>query len=161
MLEILEGDLRPNEARYVILAARFNELVVESLVAGAIDCLRRHGIDDEQISVVRCPGAYEMPVVARRLIDSGRFDAMIAVGCVIRGGTPHFDHVSAGAMNGLSALSTEHGFPIGMGVLTTDSLEQAFERAGSKAGNKGHEAAIAVLEVVNLLADIDSDEASE
>ena len=157
MLEIIEGDLRANNGRYVILAARFNELVVESLVRGAIDCLQRHGIDDDQITVVRCPGAYEMPVVARHLIDSGRFDAMVAVGAVIRGGTPHFDHVSAGAMNGLSSISAEEGFPIGMGILTTDSLEQAFERSGSKAGNKGAEAAMAVLEVVNLLDEIGGD----
>lgn len=150
-LRVLEGDLIARDLRFAILAARFNERVVEGLVRGAVDALRRHGAGDKQIEIVRVPGAYDMPVAARRLAQSRRYDAIVAVGAVIRGATAHFDYVAGECSSGLARVAQETGVPVGFGVLTTDTAEQAMDRAGGKAGNKGADAALAAIELANLL----------
>ena len=154
-IKVTQGDLVVRDARIVIVAARFNEFVVESLVKGALDCLRRHGAADADIDIVRVPGAYEMPLVVDRIAGSRRADGIVALGAVIRGGTLHFDYVAGECVRGLSAASQKHGVPVGFGVLTVDTIEQAIERAGTKAGNKGEEAALAVIEMINLLRRLD------
>ena len=154
-IRTLEGDLVARDMRIAIVAARFNEFVVESLIKGAVDCLRRHGASDSDLELVRVPGSYEMPLAVSRVAASRRFDGIIALGAVIRGGTPHFDYVAGECVRGLSAASKEHGVPVGFGVLTVDTIEQAIERAGTKAGNKGEEAALAVVEMVSLLRQLD------
>lgn len=154
-IKVTEGTLVARDARFTLVAARFNEFVVESLVKGAVDCLRRHGADDADIDIVRVPGAYEMPLAVRRVAASRRADGIIALGAVIRGGTPHFDYVAGECVSGLSQASREYDVPVGFGVLTVDTIEQAIERAGTKAGNKGEEAALAVIEMVNLLRQLD------
>ena len=153
---VLEGDLRANSARFAILVTRFNSFITESLLDGAIDSLKRHGISDNQIDVVRVPGAFELPLVASKLADPDKYGAIIALGAVIRGGTPHFDYVAGECAKGLGQISMQKGIPISFGVLTTDSIEQAIERAGTKAGNKGEEAAMSALEMVNLLNHLDA-----
>jgi 6,7-dimethyl-8-ribityllumazine synthase len=150
-----EGDLIVRDARFAIVAARFNDFVVESLIKGAIHCLRQHGAADTDIEIVRVPGAIEMPVVVEKIAALRRADGIIALGAVIRGGTPHFDFVAGECVRGLSAAGQKHGVPVGFGVLTVDTIEQAIERAGTKAGNKGEEAALAVIEMVNLLRALD------
>jgi 6,7-dimethyl-8-ribityllumazine synthase len=125
--------------------------VVESLVAGALDALRRHGVPDARITIIRTPGAWELPLVAQKAALSGNYDAIVALGAVIRGGTPHFEHVAGECTKGLAAASMDSGIPVAFGVLTVDSIEQAIERAGTKAGNKGAEAALSALEMVSLL----------
>jgi len=150
-IKIIEGDLVARDARFAIVAARFNEFVVESLIKGALSCLRRHGAVDSAIELVRVPGAYEMPLAVEKLAAAKRADGIIALGAVIRGGTPHFDYVAGECTRGVSAASLKHGVPFGFGVLTVDTIEQAVERSGTKAGNKGEEAALAVIEMVNLL----------
>ena len=147
----VEGDLHTSEARVTILVARFNGFVVDSLLDGAIDTLRRSGVADKDISIVRVPGAYEMPVAAAKIAASGQCDAMIALGAVIRGSTPHFDYVAGECSKGLGAVAQQHQLPIAFGVLTTDTIEQAIERAGTKAGNKGAEAAHTAIEMISLL----------
>lgn len=154
-IRTLEGDLVARDMRIAIVAARFNEFVVESLIKGAVDCLRRHGASNSDLELVRVPGSYEMPLAVSRVAASRRFDGIIALGAVIRGGTPHFDYVAGECVRGLSAASKEHGVPVGFGVLTVDTIEQAIERAGTKAGNKGEEAALAVVEMVSLLRQLD------
>lgn len=148
---VIEGDLQARDLRFVILASRFNEFVVDALVRGALDALRRHGASDKQVEVVRVPGAYDMPLVARKLALSRRYDAIIAVGAVIRGQTSHYDHVAGECAAGLSRVSAETGIPVAFGVLTTENAEQAIDRAGGKAGNKGADAAASAIELVNLL----------
>lgn len=150
-IQYLEGDLRANDANYAILVTRFNSFITDSLLSGALDTLKRHGIKDSQIKVVHIPGAYELPLVAKRMANSGDYQALITLGAVIRGGTPHFDYVAGECAKGLGQVSLESGIPVAFGVLTTDSIEQAIERAGTKAGNKGAEAAMTALEMVNLL----------
>lgn len=147
----IEGDFTSRDGRYAIVASRFNGFIVESLVAGAVDALRRHGVQDGQIELVHVPGAYEMPVVARRLARRGDVDAVIALGCVIRGGTPHFDYVAGECAKGIAQAGMETDKPVIFGVLTTDTIEQAIERAGTKAGNKGADAALSAMEMVSLL----------
>lgn len=154
-IRTIEGDLVARDMRIAIVAARFNEFVVESLIRGAVDCLRRHGANDSDLELVRVPGSYEMPLAVSRVAASRRFDGIIALGAVIRGGTPHFDYVAGECVRGLSAANKEHGVPVGFGVLTVDTIEQAIERAGTKAGNKGEEAALAVVEMVSLLRQLD------
>lgn len=151
-LNVVEGDFRQCGGRYALVVARFNGFVVDSLVDGAVDTLRRHGINDADITVVRVPGAYEMPLVVKRVAETGRFDAVIALGAVIRGGTPHFEYVAGEAASGLGAVSLDTDVPVTFGVLTVDSIEQAIERAGTKAGNKGADAAMTALEMVSLLS---------
>jgi 6,7-dimethyl-8-ribityllumazine synthase len=145
---VLEGDLSAAGLRAVILAARFNHFIVDHLVDGAADCLRRHGASEA--TVVRAPGAYELPFVCQALARSGRYDAVIAVGAVIRGSTAHFDYVAGTCARGLAQVSLDTGVPVTFGVLTTDTIEQAIERAGTKAGNKGWEAALGAIEMVSL-----------
>ena len=150
-----QGDLIVRDARFTIVASRFNDFIVESLIKGALHCLRQHGAEDGNIDIVRVPGAYEMPLAVDKVAASRRCDGIIALGAVIRGGTPHFDYVAAECVKGVTAAGLRHGVPIGNGVLTTDTIEQAIERAGTKAGNKGEEATLAVIEMVNLLRRID------
>jgi 6,7-dimethyl-8-ribityllumazine synthase len=154
-IRTLSGDLIVRDARFVIVAARFNEFVVESLIRGAVNCLTRHGAVEADIEIVRVPGAFEMPVVVDRIAASRRADGIIAIGAVIRGGTPHFEYVAGECVRGISAAAQKHGVPVGFGVLTVDTIEQAIERSGTKAGNKGEEAAMAVIETVNLLRRLD------
>lgn len=150
----LEGELRADGARFAIVVSRFNSFVVESLLGGAVDALTRHGVARDDITVVRVPGSWEIPLAAKRLATSRRFDAIVAVGAVIRGGTPHFEYVAGEATKGLAHVSMEHDVPIGFGVLTVDTIEQAIERSGTKAGNKGAEAAMSAIEMVSLLRKI-------
>lgn len=150
-IQVIEGDFTAGDARFALLASRFNEAIVERLIRGAVDVLRRHGVAAERIHLVKVPGAYELPVAARELARGGRYDALVALGAVIRGGTPHFDYVAGACTQGLSTVALQHGIPIGLGVLTVDSIEQAVERAGAKAGNKGADAALSALEMVSLM----------
>lgn len=150
----LSGQLTIKNARIALLVARFNSFIVDSLLSGAIDTLKRHGAQDTDLEIVRVPGAFEMPIAAQRLAVSKRYDAIIALGAVIRGGTPHFEYVAGECTKGLATVSLKYDIPIGFGVLTVDSIEQAIERAGTKAGNKGGEAAISIIEMINLLNEI-------
>jgi len=138
-------------AKFAILAPRFNGFLVERLVEGALDTLRRHGARDADIEIVRVPGAWELPLAARKLAATGQYDGIVALGCVIRGATPHFDYVCGECARGLGRVSDDSGLPVGFGVLTVDTIEQGVERSGTKAGNKGVEATHAVIEMVNLL----------
>ena len=150
MPNIIEGKLDAKGLRIGLLASRFNSFVSERLVEGAIDALLRHGGEQEDISVVRVPGAYEIPPTAKQMAESGRYDAIVCLGAVIRGATPHFEYVSAEVSKGVASVSIDSGIPVAFGVLTTDTIEQAIERAGSKAGNKGFDAAMAAVEMANL-----------
>jgi 6,7-dimethyl-8-ribityllumazine synthase len=150
----LEGDLIYTTGRFAIVVARFNGFIVESLLAGALDTFKRYGVPDDRITVIKVPGAYEMPVVVQRLAQTGNYEAIVGLGAVIRGSTPHFDFVAGAAVKGMSSVALDHGIPVIFGVLTTDSIEQAIERAGTKAGNKGAEAAATAIEMVNVLAKI-------
>ena len=150
-IKTTEGDLIVRDARFAIVASRFNDFIVESLLKGSLRCLRQHGAVDADIEIVRVPGAFEMPLMVDELAGARRFDGIIALGCVIRGGTPHFDYVAGECVKGISAAAQKHGVPVGFGILTTDTIEQAIERAGTKAGNKGEEATLAVIEMVNTL----------
>lgn len=150
-VNVIEGDFQASDARFAIVVARFNSFVVESLLAGAIDVLKRHGVAESQLTVVRVPGAFEMPLAVQRVAMSKKFDAVIALGAVIRGGTPHFDYVAGECTKGVAAAMMASGVPVAFGVLTTDSIEQAIERSGTKAGNKGGEAALSALEMVSVL----------
>lgn len=152
---VIEGDFAPQEAKYGIVVARFNSFIVESLLEGAVDALKRHGgVKEESIDVVRVPGAYELPLVAQAMAANGDYDAIIALGAVIRGSTPHFDYVAGEASKGLAQVGLSHELPVIFGVLTTDTIEQSIERAGTKAGNKGAEAALSAIEMVSLLRKI-------
>ncbi|HAN30166.1 MAG TPA: 6,7-dimethyl-8-ribityllumazine synthase [Myxococcales bacterium] len=150
------GNLVGTGMRFALVAGRFNGFIVEALVAGAQDALVRSGVSEDDIDVIRVPGAYEIPLVARRLATSGRYDAVVCLGAVIRGATAHFDYVAGEVAKGISRLSEDTGIPVMFGVLTTDTIEQAVERAGTKAGNKGAECAIAAIEMVDLLRQLDS-----
>jgi 6,7-dimethyl-8-ribityllumazine synthase len=154
-IKTTEGDLIVRDARFTIVASRFNDFIVESLLKASLRCLRQHGAADADIDVVRVPGAFEMPVAVGKIAASRHADGIIALGCVIRGGTPHFDYVAGECVRGVAAAARESGVPVGFGILTVDSIEQAIERAGTKAGNKGEEATLAVIEMVNLLRRID------
>jgi 6,7-dimethyl-8-ribityllumazine synthase len=148
---IYEGTFATPPGRFALVAARFNGAIVEPLVAGAIDALVRHGVKDDAIDVVRVPGSYEIPLVAKKLAASGKYAALICLGAVIRGETGHYDHVAGEAAGGIGRVALETGVPVIFGVLTTETLEQAINRAGAKSGNKGFEAALAAIEMVNLL----------
>jgi 6,7-dimethyl-8-ribityllumazine synthase len=150
-MKTTEGQLIIRDERIAIIAARFNESIVDNLINGALDTLKRLGADDNQLQLVRVPGAYELPLVAQRLAKARQADGIIALGAVIRGATPHFDYVCSECANGLSRVSLEYSVPIGFGVLTCDTIEQALERAGTKAGNKGADTAMAVIEMISLL----------
>jgi 6,7-dimethyl-8-ribityllumazine synthase len=154
-VKVLEGQLVARDARIAILAARFNELIVRNLVDGAVDSLRRHGLADGDIHVVRVPGAFELPLAAQRIAKLRRFDGIVALGAVIRGQTPHFDYVCGECAAGLNRVSLAHDVPIGFGVLTCDTVDQAMDRAGGKGGNKGADAVLATLEMINLLRQLE------
>ncbi len=146
-----EGQLVVRDERFCIIAARFNETIVERLLQGAVDALKRHGADDTQIDLVRVPGAMELPLAAQRVARSRQYEGIVALGAVIRGATPHFDYVCGECASGLSRVGLEADIPIGFGVLTTDTIEQALERSGTKAGNKGADAALTTIEMASLL----------
>ena len=154
--KIIEGELLARDLRFAIVAARFNDFVVEPLIRGALDALRRHGVGDKQIDIVRVPGAFDIPIVARKLALSQRYAALIALGCVIRGQTPHFEYVAGECAGGIARIALESGVPVAFGVLTTENAEQAVDRAGGKAGNKGADAALVALEMANLLRRLDN-----
>ena len=154
-IRTLNGDVIARDLRIAIVAARFNDMIVDSLIRGAVDTLVRHGAAEKQIELVRVPGAYDLPLIAQKLAASKRCDAIVALGAVIRGATPHFDHVAGQCAAGLARVSLETGVPVAFGVLTTDTIEQAIERAGTKAGNKGADAALSALELANLLRRLD------
>jgi 6,7-dimethyl-8-ribityllumazine synthase len=153
--KIVEGEMLARDLRFALICARFNDFVVEPLVRGALDALRRHGVSEKQIEIVRVPGAFDIPIVARKLALSRRYEALIALGAVIRGQTPHFDYVAGECAGGIARVALESGVPIAFGVLTTDTVEQAVDRAGGKAGNKGADAALVALEMANLLRRLD------
>ncbi len=150
MPKTIEGRLDAKGLKVGILVSRFNSFIGERLVEGAVDALLRHGADRENLVVVRVPGAFEIPPTAKKMAETGRYDAVVCLGAVIRGATPHFDYVSAEVSKGIATVSMSAGIPVTFGVLTTDTLEQAIERAGSKAGNKGFDAAMAAIEMANL-----------
>ncbi|MDN3518920.1 6,7-dimethyl-8-ribityllumazine synthase [Aquisalimonas lutea] len=150
-MKTIEGDFTSVDGRYALVATRFNGFVVDSLVSGAVDALQRHGVGDDRLTLIRAPGAWELPLVVDRAAASGQYDAIIALGAVIRGGTPHFDYVAGECSKGLGQVTQQRGLPVAFGVLTVDSIEQAIERAGTKAGNKGAEAAMSAMEMVSLL----------
>ncbi len=153
-MKTIEGKLQADKLKFVIVATRFNDFVVDRLISGAQDYLVRHGADADDIELVRIPGAFELPIVCQKLAQSKKYDGIVALGAVIRGSTPHFDFVANEATKGLAHISLESGVPVGFGLLTTDTIEQAVERAGLKAGNKGAEAAAALLETVRVLEQI-------
>jgi 6,7-dimethyl-8-ribityllumazine synthase len=150
-VQTIEGNLIATGSKFAIVVGRWNAFVVESLLDGAIDSLKRHGVEEANITVVRAPGAFEIPLVVKKVAATKKYDAIIALGAVIRGGTPHFEYVAGECVKGISQVSLDLGIPVSFGVLTVDSIEQAIERAGTKAGNKGEEAALSALEMVNLL----------
>jgi len=150
MPQLIEGHLSAHGLRFAIVASRFNSLIVEPLIAGAIDAIVRSGGDADAVTIVRCPGAWELPQVVRRVVARGGVDAVIALGAVIRGATPHFDYVAGEAAHGIASAAAAGDIAISFGVLTTDTIEQALERAGTKAGNKGHDAAVAAIELATL-----------
>lgn len=151
MPETIQGELRVGAHRYAIVASRFNDVITRRLIDGAVDCLTRHGAGDDQITLFRCPGSFEIPLLAARVLDLKRYDAVICLGAVIRGDTPHYDFIAAEVTKGIAMLALETRTPVTFGVLTTDTMEQALERAGLKHGNKGFEAALTAIEMVNLL----------
>ncbi|SDC38709.1 6,7-dimethyl-8-ribityllumazine synthase [Paenibacillus sp. UNCCL117] len=150
MTKVYEGHLVSKGLKYGIVAGRFNEFITGKLVSGALDALKRHGVEESEIELAWVPGAFEIPLIAQKLAESGRYDAVITLGAVIRGSTPHFDYVCNEAAKGVAAIGLKTGVPTIFGVLTTDSIEQAVERAGTKAGNKGWEAAVTAIEMANL-----------
>ena len=144
------GDLNGAGKRFAIVVTRFNSLITEQLVAGANDCLLRHGVEEGDIDLFRVPGAWELPSAVSRVVRTDKYDGVVALGCVIRGGTPHFEYVAGEATRGLGAVARASSVPVSLGVLTTDTVDQALERAGTKAGNKGWDAALSVLEMAGL-----------
>lgn len=150
-IKIIEGNMTVHDTRFCLLVARFNSFIVDQLQGGAIDTLLRHGAQKKNIEIVKVPGAFEMPLAAQRIASKGGYDAIIALGAVIRGGTPHFEHVAGEVTKGLASVSLNSDIPVAFGVLTVDSIEQAIERAGTKAGNKGAEAALSAIEMANVL----------
>jgi len=153
-MKTLEGDLNAKDLKFGIVVGRFNSFIGERLLDGAIDAIKRHGGEENNITLVRVPGAFEIPLVAKKLAEAGKVDAVICLGAVIRGATPHFDYVASEVSKGIAQVSLGAGLPVSFGVITSDNLEQAIERAGSKAGNKGFEAAVSAIEMANLLRGI-------
>jgi 6,7-dimethyl-8-ribityllumazine synthase len=157
MANVIEGDFSTPAGRFAVVAARFNAVVVDALVAGALDAFRRHGIADDAVDLVRVPGSFEIPVIARRIAESKKYAAIVCLGAVIKGDTDHYDHVAAATTNGVLQASSATGVPVIFGVLTCDTMEQAVNRAGGKAGNKGFEAAVTAIEMVNLMTKLPAD----
>lgn len=156
MANIIEGKLDASGLKVGLAISRFNSFISERLLEGSIDALLRHGAEESNLDVVRVPGAFELPLATKKMVESGKYDAVICLGAVIRGATPHFDYVSAEVTKGIASVSLEAGVPVAFGVLTTDNIEQAVERAGSKSGNKGFEAAVTVIEMVNLFRSMEA-----
>jgi len=156
MAHLIEGKLNAKDLNFGIIVSRFNSFISEHLLEGALDTLRRHGAEEDSITIVRVPGAFEIPLAAQRLAAQGKYDALICLGAVIRGATPHFDYVSAEVTKGIAAVSLAKDLPVAFGILTTDSLEQAIERAGSKAGNKGADATATAIEMADLFRGLES-----
>jgi 6,7-dimethyl-8-ribityllumazine synthase len=152
MVRTIEGQLAVTGQKFALIVSRYNDFITTRLVSGAVDVLVRHGAKDDDITCVYVPGAFEIPLAAKRAADSGEFDAVVCVGCVIRGHTPHFEYVTSQAARGIAQVALDAGIPVTFGLITADSLEQAIERAGSKAGNKGAEASLSAIEMVNVLA---------
>jgi len=153
-MKVIEGNFTNNKFKFAILSTRWNDFIVDKLVSGAEDALVRHGIESDNITKVICPGAFEVPLTVKKLAESKNYDGIIALGAVIRGATPHFDYVASEVTKGIAQVSLSTGLPISFGVLTTDTIEQAMERAGTKAGNKGYESAITCLEMCDLIQKI-------
>ena len=154
-IKTIEGDYSVGSANFALVVSRFNSFIVDHLVSGAIDALKKHGVMEKDITVIKAPGAYELPLVVKQVIATGSYDAVVALGAVIRGGTPHFEYVAGECVKGLSQVSLASSVPVAFGVLTVDTIEQAIERAGTKAGNKGWSAAIAAVEMANLFEIVD------
>ncbi|MEH6800771.1 MAG: 6,7-dimethyl-8-ribityllumazine synthase [Halopseudomonas sabulinigri] len=155
-IRTIEGDFVTGQGRYALVVGRFNSFVVESLVEGAVDSLKRHGVKESDITIVRVPGAFEIPLMAKKVADLKQYDAIITLGAVIRGGTPHFEYVAGECVKGVGSVSLEYGIPVAFGVLTVDSIEQAIERSGTKAGNKGAEAAMSAYEMVSVIKQLEA-----
>lgn len=153
-MNIIEGKLISKEAKIGIIVSRFNEFIGSKLLSGAIDCLKRHDIEDDNITVAWVPGAFEIPLIAKKMAMTGKYDAVICLGAVIRGSTSHYDYVCAEVSKGIASVSLETGIPVMFGVLTTDTIEQAIERAGTKAGNKGYDCAASAIEMINVIKNI-------
>lgn len=151
MTRVIEGALTAKGVKFGIVVSRFNDFINKRLLDGALDALSRHGAEDENISIVKVPGSFEIPLMAKKLADSGKYDAIICLGAVIRGATPHFEYISAEVTKGIAKVTLDSGIPVSFGILTTDNIEQAIERAGSKLGNKGWDAALSAIEMVNVL----------
>ena len=154
MTRVIEGILTAKGVKFGIVVSRFNDFINKRLLDGALDALSRHGAEDENISIVKVPGSFEIPLMAKKLADSGKYDAIICLGTVIRGATPHFEYISAEVTKGIAKVTLDSGIPISFGILTTDNIEQAIERAGTKSGNKGWDAAMSAIEMVNVLTQI-------
>lgn len=150
MPKILEGKIDAKGLKFGLVVSRFNNFINDHLLDGALDALTRNGAEEKDLSIVKVPGAFEIPLAAKKMAGSGRYDAVICLGCVIRGATPHFEYISAEVTKGITKVSLESGIPVSLGVITADNLEQAIERAGTKAGNKGWDAAISAIEMINL-----------
>jgi len=157
MPKVVEGRLSAQGFRFAVIVSRFNDFICSRLMEGALDALKRHGAEEDNMVIARVPGAFEMPLAAKRMARTGQYDAVICLAAVIRGATPHFDYVAAEVSKGIASVALESDIPIAFGVLTTDNLEQAIERAGSKSGNKGYEAAMAAIEMVNLFNELGRD----
>ncbi len=154
MPKTIEGNLSAKGLKFAVVVSRFNDFISERLLGGAVDTLTRSGAADSDISVYKVPGAFEMPTIAKALADKGGVDAIICLGCVIRGNTPHFDYVAGEVSKGIAKVSLESGLPVSFGVITTDNIEQAIERAGTKSGNKGRDAALSAIEMANLIGSL-------
>ena len=155
MPNVYEGKISGEGKKVGVIVSRFNDFISDRLLSGALDALARHGTNDEDIDVVKVPGSFEIPLMAKKMAQRGKYDAIICLGAVIRGSTPHFEYVSAEVSKGIASVSLESGVPVVFGVITTDTLEQAIERAGSKSGNKGWTAAVAAMEMANLMESVD------
>ncbi len=154
MTKVIEGKLSAQGVRFGLVVSRFNDFINKRLMDGALDALNRHGAEDKNISIIMVPGSFEIPLMAKKLADSGNYDAVICLGAVIRGATPHFEYISAEVTKGIAQVALDTGVPISFGILTTDNIEQAIERAGTKSGNKGWDAAISAIEMVNVLKSV-------
>lgn len=151
MARMIEGQLNAEGKKFGIVVSRFNEMISKSLLSGAFDCLARHGANEDEIAVVFVPGSFEIPMIAKKMAESKKYDAVICLGAVIRGATPHFDYVAAEVSKGIASVSMDSGVPVIFGIITSDSIEQAFERAGTKSGNKGWDAALSAIEMADLI----------
>ena len=154
MAKVIEGKLTAKGVTFGIVVSRFNDFINSRLLDGALDALNRHGAEDKNISIVKVPGSFEIPLMAKKLADSGNYDAVICLGAVIRGATPHFEYISAEVTKGIANVALDTGVPVSFGILTTDNIEQAIERAGTKSGNKGWDAALSAIEMVNVLKEV-------